>query len=228
MREADQLVGRADPSPRGRRRPSRLPHAPRRAAPRRASACRCRRRTCRRTSSPRAPGCGRGAGRSGPPRSGAWSFCDSVRMRLRRPSSLREWVAVGYGAVGIGLLPWAFWLSSSLPPAHHSAHWDVAWSGFDVGLAACFCATAIAAYRRSPDGSGALAAATGTLLLVDAWFDVILESHGNELGTAIVEAVVFELPAAVSASGSRSGPSASCEASAGATSRAGRRARGRG
>ena len=117
-------------------------------------------------------------------------------MRLRPPSSVREWVALGYGVVGIGLLPWAFWLSSSLPETHHSAHWDVAWSGFDVGLAACFCGTAIAAYRRAIAWAGAFAAATGTLLVVDAWFDVILESHGNERGTAIFEAVVFELPAA--------------------------------
>jgi hypothetical protein len=117
-------------------------------------------------------------------------------MRLRRPLSLRGWVALGYGAVGIGLLPWAFWLSSSLPATHQSAHWDLAWSVFDVGLAACFCGTAIAAYRRAIAWAGAFAAATGTLLVVDAWFDVILESHGNERGTAIFEAVVFELPAA--------------------------------
>ncbi len=118
-------------------------------------------------------------------------------MRPRRPSSLREWVALAYGAVGIGLLPWAFWLSSSLPAAHHSAHWDLAWSGFDVGLAACFCGTAIAAYRGAVGWAGALAAATGTMLVVDAWFDVLLESHGSELGTALVEAFVFELPTAV-------------------------------
>jgi hypothetical protein len=116
-------------------------------------------------------------------------------VKLRRPSSLREWVVAAYAAVGIGLLPWAFWLSASLPPTHHSAHWDVAWSGFDVGLAMGFCGTAVAAYRRSP-WVGALAAATGTLLLTDAWFDVILESHGSEEGTALFEALVFELPAA--------------------------------
>ena len=116
-------------------------------------------------------------------------------MRLRRPSSLREWVVLAYGAVGIGLLPWAVWLSTSLPPTHHSAHWDVAWSGFDVGLAFCFCGTAVSAYRRSP-WVGAFAAATGTLLLTDAWFDVILESHGSEEGTALFEAFVFEIPVA--------------------------------
>jgi hypothetical protein len=102
---------------------------------------------------------------------------------------------VVFAAIGVGLLPWAVWLSASLPPRHHSAHWDVAWSGFDVGLAVCFCGTAISAYRRSP-WVGAFAAATGTLLLTDAWFDVVLESHGNEEMTAVFEAVAFELPTA--------------------------------
>jgi hypothetical protein len=102
---------------------------------------------------------------------------------------------LAFSAIGIGLLPWAVWLSASLPPSHHSAHWDVAWSGFDVGLAVCFIGTAISAYRRSP-WVGAFAAATGTLLLTDAWFDVVLESHGNEASTALVEALVFEIPVA--------------------------------
>ncbi|MGZ4289375.1 MAG: hypothetical protein ACXVQQ_07950 [Gaiellaceae bacterium] len=117
-------------------------------------------------------------------------------MKPRRPSSLREWVVLAFGAIGVGLLPWAVWLSASLPPQHHSAHWDVAWSGFDVGLAVCFCGTALSVYRRSP-WVGAFAGATGTLLLTDAWFDVILESHGNEAMTSIFEAVVFEIPVAI-------------------------------
>jgi hypothetical protein len=112
---------------------------------------------------------------------------------LRRPSTLREWVVLVFGAIGLGLLPWALWLSASLQPHHVTSRWDIAWSGFDVGLAACFAGTAAAAARRSP-WVGALAAATGTLLLTDAWFDVVLESHGNEEATAIVEAVVFEIP----------------------------------
>jgi hypothetical protein len=116
-------------------------------------------------------------------------------VAVRLPSTVREWVVVAFGVVGVGLLPWAIWLSSSLPATHHSAHWDLAWSGFDVGLAVCFCGTAVSAYRRSP-WVGAFAAATGTLLLTDAWFDVVLESHGNEAVTAILEAAVFEVPVA--------------------------------
>ena len=46
------------------------------------------------------------------------------------------------------------------------------------------CSTAFAAWRRSP-WVGALAAATGTLLVTDAWFDIVLESHADELRKSI-------------------------------------------
>ena len=115
-------------------------------------------------------------------------------MRLGS-TSLRVWVAVVFGAVGVGLLPWAVWLSASLPAHHVTGRWDLAWSGFDSGLALLFLATAVAAYRRSP-WVAACAAATGTLLVTDAWFDVVLESHADELRFSILLAVFAELPLA--------------------------------
>jgi hypothetical protein len=114
---------------------------------------------------------------------------------LRRPSLFREWVVVLFGAIGVGLLPWTLWLLESLKPHHVTERWDLAWSGFDTGLALLFIATAVAAHRRSP-WVGALAAATGSLLVTDAWFDVVLESHADELRNAILLAVFAELPAA--------------------------------
>ena len=114
---------------------------------------------------------------------------------LHRPETLRGWVVVVFGAIGVFLVPWAVWLSASLPPRHLTHRWDIAWSGFDLGLAICFIGTAVAAWRRSP-WVGALAAATGTLLLTDAWFDIVLESRSDEVRTAIFEAVFAELPAA--------------------------------
>jgi hypothetical protein len=112
-----------------------------------------------------------------------------------RPGRLRIWVIAGFSAVGIGLLPWAAWLSTTLQRTHVTHHWDLAWTGFDVGLSAAFVGTGIAAWRRSP-WVHALAAATGTLLLVDAWFDIVLESRVDEVRWAIVTAVGGELPAA--------------------------------
>jgi len=114
---------------------------------------------------------------------------------LRRPSLFREWVVVLFGAIGVGLLPWTLWLLESLEPHHVTERWDLAWSGFDTGLALLFIATAVAAHRRSP-WVGALAAATGSLLVTDAWFDIVLESHADELRNAILLAVFAELPAA--------------------------------
>ncbi|HVU77579.1 MAG TPA: hypothetical protein VHC67_08350 [Gaiellaceae bacterium] len=112
----------------------------------------------------------------------------------KAPSSLRGWVVIVFGAIGIGLLPWTIWLSASLKPHHVTHRWDIAWSGFDTGLALLFLSTALAAHKRSP-WVGALAAATGTMLVVDAWFDVVLESHEEEL-QAILLAAFAELPAA--------------------------------
>jgi hypothetical protein len=112
-----------------------------------------------------------------------------------RPTTLRRWVIGVFGAIGLGLFPWTIWLSASLKTHHETRHWDLAWSGFDSGLALAFLLTAFAAWRRSP-WVGALAAATGTLLVTDAWFDIVLESHADELRNAVYLAVFAELPIA--------------------------------
>ncbi len=109
--------------------------------------------------------------------------------------TFREWVIAVFTALGLCMLPWTIWLSQSLKPHHETNRWDLAWSGFDTGLAVLFLATAFAAYRRSP-WVGALAAATGTLLVTDAWFDVVLESHADELRQSIALALFVELPLA--------------------------------
>jgi hypothetical protein len=112
-----------------------------------------------------------------------------------RPTTLRHWVIGVFAVIGVGMLPWTIWLSASLKPHHVTERWDLAWSGFDTGLAIAFLLTAFAAWQRSP-WVGALAAATGTLLLTDAWFDIVLESHSDELRKAIYLAIFAELPLA--------------------------------
>jgi hypothetical protein len=102
---------------------------------------------------------------------------------------------VVYAAIGLGLLPWTLLLASSLKPHHVTESWDLAWTGFDCALAVMFLATAFAAYRRSP-WVAALAAATGTMLVTDAWFDIVLESHADERRSAVILALVAELPTA--------------------------------
>jgi predicted branched-subunit amino acid permease len=108
---------------------------------------------------------------------------------------VRRFAAWVFGAAGIALLPWTVWLSASLPPHHRSANWDLAWSGFDSALAMLFLATAFAAWRRRP-WLAPVAAATGALLIADAWFDVVLESRSDDRVIALAEAFGAELPLA--------------------------------
>jgi hypothetical protein len=115
-----------------------------------------------------------------------------------RPSltRVRRFTIVLFGVAGIALLPWTVWLSSSLPPRHLTENWDLAWSGFDTILAVSFLLTAFAAWHRHP-WLPVAAAATGALLLADAWFDIVLESRSNDLEVAVVEAVLAEVPLAL-------------------------------
>lgn len=101
--------------------------------------------------------------------------------------------AIIFGAVGLFLIPWAIWLALRLPRRHISVHYDVAWTGFDIGLAFLVAGTAIALWRRSPI-LPIIASIAGTLLFADAWFDVLTSDPGRELGWAIGGAIVAELP----------------------------------
>jgi hypothetical protein len=108
---------------------------------------------------------------------------------------VRRWVPPLLALIALGLVPWAIWLMTVLPSHEVADHWDLAWGGFDLLLAASLLGTAGAAWRQSPLLEAA-AASTGTLLVVDAWFD-LLTSEGTDLTYAIILAVLAELPLAV-------------------------------
>ena len=104
-------------------------------------------------------------------------------------------LAAALGLIAILLVPWTLWLTFTLPTRHVTHNYRLAWVGFDVLLAVAFGATAVAALRPSP-WLQALAAMTGTMLLCDAWFDVVTSTSGDEQLLAILEAVLAELPLA--------------------------------
>lgn len=108
---------------------------------------------------------------------------------------MRRWVPPALALIALALVPWAIWLATTLPSHEVAEHWDLAWAGFDLMLAAALLATAVSAWH----GGRLLqanASAAGTLLVIDAWFD-LLTSSGRNLTYAIVLAVVAELPLAV-------------------------------
>jgi len=93
------------------------------------------------------------------------------------------------------MVPWTVYLAITLPHRAVATHYDLAWSGFDVGLAGVLGAAAYAAFR-TPRWLPLWAASAATMLVVDAWFDIVT-SHGPDHAIAIVMAVLVELPVAV-------------------------------
>ena len=110
------------------------------------------------------------------------------------PGFLR-WVPRLLALVAVGLVPWTLYLTFTLPSRHVTQDYDLAWVGFDIALAAAFAATAWSAVRQ-PQWLMAFAAALGTMLLCDAWFDVTTSSGGVERMEALLEAAFGELPLA--------------------------------
>jgi len=107
-----------------------------------------------------------------------------------------RWVGYAFAICSLVLLPWTVWLYQSLPSRATADNWDVAWAGFDVALAIALLATAIGALRCASWTQGA-AAAAATLLVCDAWFDVMTSRTGHELEIAVVMAVAAEGPLAL-------------------------------
>jgi hypothetical protein len=116
---------------------------------------------------------------------------EEVRDRAGFP--LSQWVTPLFTLAAVGLVPWTLWLTFALPSRQVTEHYDLAWVGFDVALAAAFAATAWAAVSGS-QWLVPIAAVTGTMLVCDAWFDVVTSVGGGELVEAILEAVLVELP----------------------------------
>jgi hypothetical protein len=101
-----------------------------------------------------------------------------------------------FGFVAVLLIPWAVFLKWRLPSHHVVRHWDTAWTGFDFALAAALLALTLCLIRRSA-WTQIAAAVGGTMLLCDAWFDLLTSSPGSGLDEALVEALAAELPLAV-------------------------------
>ena len=108
----------------------------------------------------------------------------------------RRWI-VSLLALGAFLLvPWTLVLAYRLPARHTTDHWDVAWVGLDAAIAVALAATGWSVARRSAWAPSA-AAVTATLLLCDAWFDIVLASGRDEQVEAGLEALLVEIPLAI-------------------------------
>lgn len=95
-----------------------------------------------------------------------------------------------------GLVPWTVLLGLSLPPKYDAGHWDLLWTGFDVALICVLGYAAWAAwFRRQILASTTIVA--GTLLLCDAWFDIITSFGHRDQWLTLLTGFGAEIPLAL-------------------------------
>ena len=114
------------------------------------------------------------------------------------PGTSWKWDAVLVVIVAscILLAAWIGVLAVTLPRFYHTGSWRGAWVGFDIALLAAFAATGWAAWRRRQLLIISLVV-LATLLLCDAWFDVVLDVQTAGFIPSLLSALLVELPLAM-------------------------------
>jgi hypothetical protein len=98
-------------------------------------------------------------------------------------------------AVCIVLAAWIGLLAVNLPLTFKINQWRGVWVGLDVGELAGFAATAWASWKQRQVIVFCMVF-TGTLLICDAWFDIMLDYGTPNLTMSVLAAVFAEFPLA--------------------------------
>ncbi|AUG78210.1 hypothetical protein CFP65_3414 [Kitasatospora sp. MMS16-BH015] len=98
-------------------------------------------------------------------------------------------------ALAVLLAGWILLLGAQTRGQVEVRNWGVVWIGMDLAQVAGLAVSGYLLLRRSRLVSLS-AAAAATLLLLDAWFDVMTAAGGAEWYTALAMALLVELPAA--------------------------------
>jgi hypothetical protein len=98
------------------------------------------------------------------------------------------------GAI-VGLIPWTVYLAITLPDKYIAHNWPATWVGFDVLILVFMAVTAVLGLLRR-QLLILTAFTTGTLLICDAWFDVMTAAP-TDRWLSVLTAVMGELPLAI-------------------------------
>jgi hypothetical protein len=94
------------------------------------------------------------------------------------------------------LIPWIVFLGARLPRQYAADNWDLVWAIFDVVLLIALGLTAWGVWKRRQ-----LVIVTsiisGTLLMCDAWFDIMTSHPGYDQLVSVASALLGELPLAL-------------------------------
>jgi len=118
-----------------------------------------------------------------------------VRFERGLERLLPRWVVTFFVGGAVVLIPWIVLMFTVPQVVNVSRRWELVWGGFDCFLVLGFAVTAFRLITRSPRGA-VTAAMTGTMLLVDAWFDVLTTHRGGQI-ISILMAVFAEIPCAL-------------------------------
>ncbi|MCX6499649.1 MAG: hypothetical protein NTU93_12770 [Arthrobacter sp.] len=115
-----------------------------------------------------------------------------VWARLRGLGWRRMALACG-AAAGLFYSAWIFYLSGTMPSVTVAYNWNMAWLALDGFEGVTALLTAVFLFKGS-SYAALSAAAFSTSLCIDALFDVTTAAQGPPLVTAVLEAVLVELP----------------------------------
>jgi hypothetical protein len=96
----------------------------------------------------------------------------------------------------IAIILWTVALAVTLPRHYVASHWRLTWVGLDGAMAFFLARTAWLTYRRKR-GVVITAVVTGTLLCVDAWFDVVTATGRSDRVASLATAVFGNIPLAI-------------------------------
>jgi hypothetical protein len=103
---------------------------------------------------------------------------DSVKLNIPR------WMVLLYGTLAVLLAPWIVILAEYLPSKHLSHHWATLWVGFDVLELVAIIFTFYFMVKQTV-WVVISATALATLLIGDAWVDILTAKPGGQLHEAI-------------------------------------------
>jgi hypothetical protein len=112
--------------------------------------------------------------------------------RLARLRRVRLVLMIGAIA---GLIPWTVYLAITLPDKYIAHNWPATWVGFDILILIFMGVTAVLGLLRR-QLLILTAFTTGTLLICDAWFDVMTAAP-TDRWLSVLTAVMGELPLAI-------------------------------
>jgi hypothetical protein len=123
---------------------------------------------------------------------------DADRHPPVKPGTSWKWDLLLVLIIGgcILLAAWIGYLAVSLPGFYRAGSWRGAWVGFDVAELVVFAITGWAAWRRRQILIMCLIV-LATLLLCDAWFDVVLDTRTAGFLSSLLSALLIEVPIAL-------------------------------